>query len=237
VPRRSSGAIFRASSVPRMSSRDGLAAASRKPARPDATKRKHGESAKTGTRFWVDAVITPVYGGNRKVLGFTDVSRDITERKRAQEEIQELNQSLQRHAAQLEAANKELEAFSYSVSHDLRAPLRGIDGFSLALMEDYADKLDAPGRQILERIRAAASRMAELIDDLLNLARVTRADLRRENVDLSAIAKTVLAEWRTREPERSVDCEVQDGIVGHGDPRLLRVMLENLLGKRVENSP
>ena len=154
------------------------------------------------------------------------VFRDITERKRAREEIQELNQSLRRHATQVEAANEELEAFSYSVSHDLRAPLRGIDGFSLALMQDYADQLDPTARGFLERIRAATNRMAELIDDLLNLARVSRAELCHEDVDLSAMAKVILADCQARDPERRVECKVKDGAIGHGDSRLLRVVLK-----------
>jgi light-regulated signal transduction histidine kinase (bacteriophytochrome) len=123
-----------------------------------------------------------------------------------------------------------LEAFSYSVSHDLRAPLRSIDGFSLALMEDYADGLDAEARRLLERIRAATHRMAQLIDDLLNLARVARSEMRHEVVNLSAMAKVILAEFQTLEPQRRVECVVQEGAVGHGDPDLLRVVLENLLG-------
>jgi len=185
---------------------------------------------KDGSLFWAETVIAPVFDAKQEIVGFSKVARDVTERKRAHEKIQELNQSLHRHGAQLEAANKELEAFSYSVSHDLRAPLRGIDGFSLALMEDYGDKLDLPARRFLERIRAATNRMAELIDDLLNLARVTRADLHHEDVDLSAMAKVILADCQARDPERRVECEVKDGAIGHGDPRLLRVVLENLLG-------
>jgi PAS domain S-box-containing protein len=156
--------------------------------------------------------------------------RDITERKRVENELRILNQSARQHAVQLEAANKELEAFSYSVSHDLRAPLRSIDGFSSALMEDYADHLDEQANDHLKRIRAATQRMAELIDDLLKLARVTRTDMRTETVDLSALANAVLAECRTTDPNRQVECIVQDHVLGHGDPRLLHLVLENLLG-------
>jgi PAS domain S-box-containing protein len=156
--------------------------------------------------------------------------RDITERKRAEHELRTLNQSERQHAVQLEAANKELEAFSYSVSHDLRAPLRSIDGFSSALMEDYADKLDDQANDHLKRIRAATQRMDELIDDLLKLARVTRAEMRTEAVDLSALANGILAECRKTDPNRQVECVVQDHVLGHGDPHLLHLVLENLLG-------
>jgi len=132
--------------------------------------------------------------------------------------------------AQLEAANKELEAFSYSVSHDLRAPLRSIDGFSQALQEDYTARLDEEGRSHLRRVRAATQRMAHLIDDLLHLARVSRAELRSAPVDLSAVAQGVVAELRQREPRRAVEFVCVDQARVRGDPALLRVLLENLLG-------
>ena len=185
---------------------------------------------KDGSRFWAHVIVTTMYGPKGELRGFSKVARDITERKKAEEEVRALNQSEHQHALELEAANKELEAFSYSVSHDLRAPLRSIDGFSLALIEDYADTLDAEARGHLLRIRAATQRMAQLIDDLLKLARVTRSDMRNEPVDLTAMAKVVLAEFQTLEPERRLECVVQEGVVGSGDPELLRVVLENLLG-------
>src|SRR6202035_4803650 len=121
-------------------------------------------------------------------------------------------------------------AFSYSVSHDLRAPLRSIGGFSSALMEDYADQLDEQAKSHLKRIRAATQRIAQLIDDLLKLARVSRIEMRMEAVDLSALANGILAECRKAEPNRQVECVVQDRVSGHGDPGLLHLVLENLLG-------
>lgn len=148
--------------------------------------------------------------------------------------IQGLNINLERRVAertaQLEAANKELEAFSYSVSHDLRAPLRSIDGFSQALLEDYADKLDEEGKKDLQRVRAATQRMGDLIDDMLNLSRVTRKEMRLETVDLSAMAQTIAAELRRSQPGRKVEFVIAEGMVTDGDGGLLKVALENLLG-------
>jgi light-regulated signal transduction histidine kinase (bacteriophytochrome) len=132
--------------------------------------------------------------------------------------------------AELERKNKELEAFSYSVSHDLRAPLRSIDGFSQALLEDYADRLDETGQGHLRRVRAAAQRMGELIDDLLQLSRVSRAELTREPVSLSALARTIADELRRKEPARRVSFTIPDALVAEADSRLMRVVLDNLLG-------
>jgi light-regulated signal transduction histidine kinase (bacteriophytochrome) len=126
--------------------------------------------------------------------------------------------------------NRELEAFSYSVSHDLRAPLRAIDGFSQALVEDCGEQLDDSARDYLRRIRAATKRMADLIDDLLDLSRVTRREMRREPVDLSALASAIGSQLQRSEPARRVDLVVRPGLVARGDPHLLRLLLENLLG-------
>ncbi len=131
---------------------------------------------------------------------------------------------------ELTASNKELEAFSYSVSHDLRAPLRAIDGFSQALLEDCGDQLDAQGRHHVQRVRAGTQRMGQLIDDLLSLSRVTRSELHREPIDLSALVHAVADELQKRQPERRVDFDIAAGVVAYGDARLLRVLLENLLG-------
>ena len=132
--------------------------------------------------------------------------------------------------AELEHSNKELEAFSYSVSHDLRAPLRAIDGFSRALMEDYAAALNDEGRGYLERVRSGTLRMAQLIEDLLGLSRLTRAPLRREPVDVTAIGRKILADLSERDPERRVESVVAEGLTATADARLVTVVLENLLG-------
>jgi len=134
------------------------------------------------------------------------------------------------HATELECKNRELEAFSYSVSHDLRAPLRGIDGFSQILLEDYSEKLDSIGQGHLHRIRAAATRMSRLIDDLLHLSRVSSAALHCESSDLSSTVQIVMADLQRREPERIVEIHIQEGIVADVDGRLMMIVFENLLG-------
>ena len=156
-------------------------------------------------------------------------ARDITERKEMEEEIKKLNKDLECRAMQLEVANKELEAFSYSVSHDLRAPLRSMDGFSQALLEEYTGKLDDQGKDYLGRIRAASQRMAQLIDDMLNLSRVTRSEMHRERVDMGAVAQSIAAELRRAQPERKAEFVVSPGLYADGDAHLLRIALENLL--------
>jgi signal transduction histidine kinase len=148
-------------------------------------------------------------------------SRDLAER--ASKDLEDANR-------ELEGANKELEAFSYSVSHDLRAPLRTIDGFSQILLEDYADRLDEEGEDYLGRVRAASQHMDNLIDDLLDLSRVSRGPLRRETVDLSALAMGIIDELRRSQPEREVEFVIEEGIVAFADANLLAVALENLLG-------
>jgi signal transduction histidine kinase len=144
-------------------------------------------------------------------------------------ELQERNETLRRNAAELLAANTELDAFAYSVSHDLRAPLRSIDGFSQILLEDHAEQLGEAGQDSLRRVRAATQRMGTLIDDLLKLARVTRAEIRAEDVDLSKMAADIVAELRRTTPERQIDIAIAPGLEARGDPPLLRVVLENLL--------
>ena len=156
-------------------------------------------------------------------------ARDAARRER-EREVERLNAQLQERAVALSAVNKELEAFCYSVSHDLRSPLRSIDGFGQALVEDCAAVLPPVGVSHVGRIRAASQRMGRLIDDLLQLSRVTRTEMRREPVDLSALAREIAAELARSAPERKVTFEVEEGLAAQGDPGLLRLVLENLLG-------
>jgi len=176
-----------------------------------------------GSRFWANVVVTPLTDDIGLLHGFVKITRDITERKRAEQEIL-------RRSMELETANKELETFSYSVSHDLRAPLRGIEGFSQALQEDYEQQLDSTARDYLRRIRDATHRMGKLIDDLLNLARVTRAEIHRESIDLSRLANEVVQELQANEPQRAVALKIAEGLATDGDTRLVRVALQNLIG-------
>ena len=146
-----------------------------------------------------------------------------------EQRVAERTGELEKRAAELQAANAELDAFAYSVSHDLRAPLRSIDGFSQVVLEDYAAQLGDAGRDALHRVRAASQRMAMLIDDLLKLARVTRAEMRTERVDLSGMAREIVLDIQRATPERAVEFAIAPGLEAHGDARLLRVVLDNLL--------
>lgn len=154
--------------------------------------------------------------------------------RKTESDMRELNTGLEQRVAertsQLDAVNKELESFAFSVSHDLRAPLRSMAGFCLALMEDYSDKLDETGLDYLERISAASKRMGRLIDDLLTLSRVTRIETKRSDINLSAIAESVAEDLKRSEPDRKVKFVIQPGVVAKGDEILLRTVLENLLG-------
>jgi light-regulated signal transduction histidine kinase (bacteriophytochrome) len=157
------------------------------------------------------------------------VARDVTEEREAEDRIRLLARDLRRKNEELSAANRELEAFAYSVSHDLRAPLRSIDGFSQVLLEDHAERLDDDARDALRRVRAATVRMGDLIDDLLQLSRITRSEMTRGPVDLSAAAARIADELRATDPTRDVTFSVRPGMVAEGDERLLHVLLRNLL--------
>ncbi len=154
---------------------------------------------------------------------------EVLERQQAEQRAQSLNQGLQQAVLELRSVNQELETFSYSVSHDLRAPLRSIDGFSQALLEDCVDQLDATGHDYLRRIRSATQRMGQLIDDLLTLSRVIRSDMHRVPVDLSRLANQIVVQLQQANPDRQVTVTIAPGLVALGDTRLLQVILENLL--------
>ena len=183
---------------------------------------------KDGSEFPVSISLSPV-NSDSGMMVFSDI-RDVTEQREAEQRIRTLNQALETQNRELQTVNAELEAFSYSVSHDLRAPLRAIDGFSQALLEDYRDRLDDAGTDYLGRVRAGAQRMGRLIDDLLALSRVARATFHRQEVDLSAVAHEVVQELRAAEPQRQVAVDIEPGLRARADPELVRVLLVNLLG-------
>jgi PAS domain S-box-containing protein len=186
----------------------------------------------------IQAAASVIVDEKGQVTNVVGVNFDITARKLAEEEIRKLNLELEQRVAdrtiQLAAANRELESFAYSVSHDLTAPLRGIDGWGLALLEDYSDRLDERARQYLSRIRAETQRMGQLIDDLLKLSRVTRAEMRTNPVDLTALAESIATRLQEDLPHRQLEFVIQQGLSNQGDERLLRIALTNLLGNAVK---
>lgn len=190
------------------------------------------QQRKDGSVFWarVSGKSIPYKGRKVRVTAI----QDITEHRLAEAKIRQMNIELEHRVknrtAELEAANKELESFAYSVSHDLRAPVRAINGFSQALLEEYADTLGTQGQSYLNRVRNASRRMGQLIDDLLTLSRITRSQMTREKVDLSKIADEITAELKQAQPEREVRFKISSGIEANGDAKLLRVVLDNLLG-------
>jgi PAS domain S-box-containing protein len=181
-----------------------------------------------GTTYW-DWTLTPVKDNQGNLRGLVLSVVDVTDREKTLQHIEQLNQDLSRRTKELANVNQELEAFTYSVSHDLRAPLRSVSGFSRALLEDYQDKLDEQGKDYLRRVRGASSRMQQLIDDLLKLSRISRSEIKQTEVNLTQLAQNVANRLRRASPARKIDFIIQGNVKATGDRNLLRVVLENLL--------
>ncbi len=197
----------------------------------------HGEirdMRKDGSFYWVDTTIVPFLNKQGKPYQYVGIQTDITERKEATNQLQEyqehLEEMVEERTQKLQIANSELESFCYSVSHDLRAPLRSIDGFSQALLEDCTEQLDDQAQNYLNRVCASSQRMGELIDDLLKLSKVVRSDMSESDVDLGHLARQVIEQLTARDPERKVDFSCTSECVVSGDARLLLAMFENLIG-------
>ena len=185
--------------------------------------------------------VTGLIGLANKSADYTDDDRlavevitpafvEVLKRKRSEHAVMELNDQLAGRALALERANKELESFSYSASHDLRAPLRSLEGFSRALVEDYEDRLDDVGKNYLHRIRKASGRMGRLIDDMLHLAQVSRSELHRAPVNLSALAHIVADGIQQTDPDRKIEFVIEPDLMASGDAHLLQIVMENLFG-------
>lgn len=188
-------------------------------------------NARAEARFlYLHLVVVPGYADTleRVLVTFSDQ----TERHLAQEQVHRLNMELEervlQRTAQLEALNRELESFAYSISHDLRAPLRAMDGFSKAVLEEYGTTIDPTGRNLLERIRAGSQRMGDLIDDLLNLSRLSRQELQRRPVDITDIAGAIAADITGSEPQRTFEWTIEPGLVAQADAALVLVVIQNL---------
>ena len=205
-------------------------------------KIRHGESikhfetervCKDGTHIAVSVAISPIRDYEGRIVGASKISRNITERKQAEENIRQLNASLEQRViertAELSAANRELDSFAYAVSHDLRAPLRAMIGFSQALQEDYGSQLQGEARTYLEQIKLASSKMSDLVDGLLLLSRSTSGEVRHDPIDISALATRLLEELKRNDPGRAIAWQVEPDMHATGDERMLEIVFDNLL--------
>jgi PAS domain S-box-containing protein len=185
---------------------------------------------KDGRRFWADVVLSALYDSNGNLCGFSKVVRDITARKRSEEEIEALNAELSARAADLERANTDLEAFNAAVSHDLKTPLSNINGVCQVLLALHTDRLDEAGSDLIRDIHSSTLRMSELINTFLGFSRLSHCTIVRQTASLSQMANKIATELSTAEPARRVTFRIAEGIDCEGDPALLRAVLDNLLG-------
>jgi light-regulated signal transduction histidine kinase (bacteriophytochrome) len=179
---------------------------------------------------YAESIKAPLLDSAGNIAGIIGISHDISARKRTEDAARAMNLSLAQKTAELSALNTELEAFSYSVSHDLRAPLRRIAGFGSFLLRDNFDQLDADGKNRLQRILASSEQMSRLIDDLLTLARISRRAMSRREINLDALAMQVVAALGEASPDRRVDIVIEPDLKIIADPGLMRVVLDNLIG-------
>ena len=195
-------------------------------------KSEHSIMTTPDGRIW-DEKGEPVFDNEGKLIGVVEIAQDITEQKKAEEKLEEYRNNLEKIVAErtraLEQANKELESFSYSVSHDLRTPLRGIDGFSKILLDTYSDKIDATGQDYLSRVRKATQHMGRLIDDILLLSRITRKEIGKKQINMNPVIESILDELRQSEPDRTITCTIHPELTAIADKNLLEIAIQNLL--------
>jgi PAS domain S-box-containing protein len=198
---------------------------------------------KDGSKFWANVIFTAIYDAENKLSGFAKITRDITERKKLEEERRLISEKLEERvkevaiqSLQLEAVNKELEAFSYSVSHDLRTPLRAISGYSNMLKEDYETELDAEGKRIVRNIMSNAKMMGQLIDDLLAFSRLGKKELMRTKVDMQSLASAIVNELLSHEPENKYNIRIGLLPPAEADPVMIKQAIMNLIGNAIKYS-
>jgi PAS domain S-box-containing protein len=189
---------------------------------------------KDGSHFWAEVAITAVHDSAGKLIGFLKIAKDITAKRDAEDQIQKLNSELTQRVEELGTVNRELESFSYSVSHDLRAPLRHVDGFARILKEEYSPTLPEDAIRYLDRILEAATHMGQLIDDLLNLARIGRREMKREGVRIANVVKQAIAELPSEAQERHIEWRIEPLPEMNCDAGLLKLVFSNLLSNAVK---